>query len=696
MRELPRTQLKVSYLATAGGEDLITPALQVNPGRAMLTRNYELDQFGRYRLVDGYEIFDGQAKPSDASYWVISFDAGTAAIAANNTIVGGTSAATGVVLAVVITSGSWAGGDAAGTIVFTALSGTFQDNEDIELSTAPGVGVALANGVASERGAAADDDNSYLIDAQEYARDQIAAVPGSGSILGGWTYKGVKYAFRNNAGATAAVMHKSSTSGWTACDLGRTLAFTTGVAEIAENNVITGAISGATAIVKRVIVTSGTWAGGDAAGRLIIYAQVGTFQAENITVSAAVVAAIGANSVANALPAGGRYECLSYNFGGHASTQRMYGCNGVGTAFEWDGNTFVPLPTGMSNDKPNHIIAHKNHVFLLFPGGSVQHSSISNPYEWSAVTGAAEIGVGDEGTGFLSVPNLLAVFSRNSTRLLYGSGSASWEMTTHSDEVGATEWTIQRVGSGIFLDDRGLTSLAATDAYGDFQANTISKSIEPWLKTMMSLAVCSVRVKEKNQYRLYFSDGHGMCLTLSGDKVVGFTRTFYDDIPVCCWSAENLSGEEEMFFGDASGNVYQLDSGTTFNGEPIEALIMFHFNHLKTPSVKKRTRKMTLIVDAPVGTRLSAGIEFDYGESGNSGYALVPVGKGGIWDVDTWGEFIWDGTSDSSLPIHIDGTGVNFGLSIYHSGEYGGLVLNAGPHTIQGYIIHYNERGVQR
>jgi hypothetical protein len=67
----------------------------------------------------------------------------------------------------------------------------------------------------------------------------------------------------------------------------RRLAFTSGgTTAIAVGNTITGATGGATAVVMSVEVTSGTWAGGDAAGELIIMTQVGTFESENLNVGA--------------------------------------------------------------------------------------------------------------------------------------------------------------------------------------------------------------------------------------------------------------------------------------------------------------------------------------------------------------------------------------------------------------------------
>jgi hypothetical protein len=57
-----------------------------------------------------------------------------------------------------------------------------------------------------------------------------------------------------------------------------------GTSEIKAGHTIVGATSGATAKVKQVLTDTGSWAGGDAAGSLILVAEtvVGTFASESI------------------------------------------------------------------------------------------------------------------------------------------------------------------------------------------------------------------------------------------------------------------------------------------------------------------------------------------------------------------------------------------------------------------------------
>lgn len=79
------------------------------------------------------------------------------------------------------------------------------------------------------------------------------------------------------------------------------LAFTSGSVVPQIGDQISGATGGATGVIEQYEVTSGTWAGGDAAGNIWIRDQSGTFQSENLdndTASETNFATIGADSTA--------------------------------------------------------------------------------------------------------------------------------------------------------------------------------------------------------------------------------------------------------------------------------------------------------------------------------------------------------------------------------------------------------------
>lgn len=80
----------------------------------------------------------------------------------------------------------------------------------------------------------------------------------------------------------------------------RTLAFTSGgTYEVEAGDTITGATSGSTARVVSITLSSGTWAGGDAAGTFTLDDRSGALQSENLNVGGNTnVATIAGDSVA--------------------------------------------------------------------------------------------------------------------------------------------------------------------------------------------------------------------------------------------------------------------------------------------------------------------------------------------------------------------------------------------------------------
>ena len=92
------------------------------------------------------------------------------------------------------------------------MTGTIDEDEAL---TVGGVSVGSATGTPRSRGADTIDlDFDYQILAQALRREDIAALPGSGPTRGVWVYDGDLYAVRDNAAATAGVMHKATSAGW--------------------------------------------------------------------------------------------------------------------------------------------------------------------------------------------------------------------------------------------------------------------------------------------------------------------------------------------------------------------------------------------------------------------------------------------------------------------------------------------------
>ena len=135
--------------------------------------------------------------------------------------------------------------------------------------------------------------------------------------------------------------------------------------------------------------------------------------------------------------------------------------------------------------------------------------------------------------------------------------------------------------------------------------------IQPLITRKFGLEVSSVSLKGKNQYRLYFSDGTGLAVGLTGDKVSGIMPLNYGTAVRCITTDTLSSGTEVTYFGSDDGYVYRDNVGTSFDGQTIEAWIRPVFNHSKSPLVRKRYRRAVFEVSAEASQVAALGMTLD-------------------------------------------------------------------------------------
>jgi hypothetical protein len=495
-----------------------------------------------------------------------------------------------------------------------------------------------------------------------------------------------------------AEMYKNTASGWQYVPLGFELDFTSGgTTEIAEGQTITGLVSGATALVTRVALSTGTWAAGTAAGRFIFAVQTGTFQAEGVEVSGSGdLGTIAGNSSAITVLADGRYEHVTHNFNGSTGVDRIYACDRVNRGFEFDGTVYAPIDSTMDLDTPTHVWAHKSHLFFGF-SSSAQHSGIGTPFVWTPLTGAAELAVGGVLTGFAEQPSdapptsgqsssALTILTRNRVHTLYGSSSADWDLASFRREVGAYPHTVQEFGMTLMQDNRGVTSLETSQAFGNFQHSSVSRLVQTFMNSKKGLATASCIARDKSQYRLYFSDGTALYLTTENTKVVGLMPQLFSHTVKCAFSLETIAGDEEIFFGGADGMVYQMERGTSHDGDAIEVIGITHFAH------SKHTRREKIYQDVSFEVGGTAYAQFDY--TYELGYGTSDIPQPGVvtketsfsavfWDAFTWDAFTWDGQTLSPTQADLDGTATNVSHIFRSNSDY------FSPITFSGLLQHF-------
>jgi hypothetical protein len=512
--------------------------------------------------------------------------------------------------------------------------------------------------------------------ARDAQRALIQAVPGTGAVRGVVRLKGVLYAWRDAADGTKGVMFAATSAGWQAVPLGYSVYFTSGgVHEIVAGETIAGATSGKTALVRKVITTSGTYGGGDAAGYLVLDTPNGAFTAnENINIGANTnVATLTGAPAAQSFPVGGRYVYRSKNFYGSPDSRAVYVANGVGRAFEFDGTylTFIDTGSGDALDKPHRVAEHKNRLFLAFPGGSVQGSAAGVPTDFSGLNGAFEIAMGDEVTDFLDNNiDSLAVICERSVHVITGSttlGSApDLNDATLTDQAGGLPFTAQKAGKAIYLDNSGVRSLDATAAYGNFKIGSLSLGAQKFLdgkKEHAIAPVASLTTPKDDLYRLFFADGSGMSIYF-GRKNPEPMLFHLGRVVTCICVEQDSDGVERSFFGSVDGVVYQLDVGTSYDGAPIQAYISLPFDTCGAPRQLKQFDKVILSSVPSPETKIGFVYQFDHANGEQPGppiNTLTIIGGGGDWNTVDWNDFQWSAPINSEVEFEVEGLGTNMG-----------------------------------
>ncbi len=365
------------------------------------------------------------------------------------------------------------------------------------------------------------------------------------------------------------------------------------------------------------------------------------------------------------LPPNGNYQFTNEHIAG---SQMMYGASGVHKLFQWDGTTFTLLTTGMTIDTPHLVIGFKKHLFAA-SGSDILNSSLGDPTTWSAITGAAQIRTESQVTGLQRMTGgRLGVFSRNSVSILEGSISSEFIMTNmsqHGNNMGSIAGSLQQMGSRVYyMDDIGVMDFYTSQRFGDFQDATLSQKIRPTIEAKKDAVVASCIIKNKTQYRIFFSDKTGIIATFNGSKLKGWTKFRLPlQVKTIC-NTEDSRGNEKIYFGSTDGYVYELESGSSFDNVQITSYMMVSPSHLGTPFKSKRFRRA----------------QFDLQTGGIVKIQVKPVFFSGNKPNISYEDMTVSGAADSVLGSMPLGAGVLGGSDLVNgildmpgTGEYVGL-----------------------
>jgi hypothetical protein len=656
-----------------GGLDLHTPLLSLKPGYLRDVKNFECSINGGYSRIDGYERYDGRPNPSDAVYFTLIVNI-TTTLNVGDVMTGVTSGATGKVIYKDATFST--------LIAYTKGSGSFTVGETINVG---GTGHATVTSLGGNDGALDFTVRMLNLAADEYRAD-IGAIPGSGDTRGVVYYNGVVYGFRDNAGGTAIAIYKATSSGWTLVPFFQIVSFTAGVTKYAEGATITQGANSAT--VKRVLTETGnstTWSGAETGKLIITTPSPGNFTAGAAGGGGSCTLS-GANAAIAPLP-GGAYE---FDIETVASTKRVYGADGVNKCFEFDGTVYAPITTGLPTDAPSRVQVNGQRLWVAYDT-NLLWSGPGNPYNWTVTaTGGSALAAGAI-TALKRMPGAqttfaMAVMNDASTQIMYGVGSTAspFQLVGYEDSSGGKARSAQRMGHLFVLDNQGVTDVQTSQNYGNFLSSSLTLNIRSFIQTKRNLCTGSVIIKDKQQYRLFFSDGYGAYLTIANGKLVGATIVFFPDPVKCAVNGETPNAGETAFFGGANGFVYRLDAGTSCDGANIDW--DFTLTYANQGAVRRMKRYRTGTLEISGNSYASTNVQWYLDYSGTEvaqqlSPDTVPVLLTGInWDSGfSWDSgLFWDGKNIVPSTMKIEGSGENIAMRVFGSSDlYKSFTINS-------------------
>ena len=340
-------------------------------------------------------------------------------------------------------------------------------------------------------------------------------------------------------------------------------------------------------------------------------------------------------------------------------------CNGADSVRNYDGSSWsTPAITGATSSTFIHVNVHKKRLWF------VQRNSTKAWYlATDAIAGAAtsfELGSVFSRGGYLmamatwtkdggSGPDDYAVFisSRGQVALYQGtdpSSSTTWSLAGVFD-YGAPigRRCFARFGSDVLiLTVNGLIPLSQSFAVDQSQQaqNAVTANIQ------------QAMAEAARNYASGF--GWDVCVYNKGTRLILNVPTVSGSVAEqyvmntltgawCKFTNQNANcwivWNDDLYFGDSTGSVYQADVGSADVATPITAYGQCAYQSFRSPGNLKRFTMVQPLVTSTNNARPSLGISTDFIETSEMSTASVQGVTGlTLWDSALWDSDTWAGT----------------------------------------------------
>ena len=327
---------------------------------------------------------------------------------------------------------------------------------------------------------------------------------------------------------------------------------------------------------------------------------------------------------------GSRARFEELNFGGGHKVLMVDGVN-YPVVFDDTTNTATSITTSTDVQGADYVAVYKTTVFYA-KDTNLYFTAPSTYDDFTAANGGGVINVGQQITGLAVFREQLIVFCRNSIKRLTGSTISDMRIDPITDRIGCISGdTIQEVGGDVmYAAPDGIRLLSATDRIGDFGLDIASDPIAKDAFELLASGThfCSVVIREKAQYRILSyvpSEQQTVAKGLLTTKFIsqgagGFAWGTTKGIKAYCADSKYTAAYiETVVFANEDGYVYELDTGSDFDGKIIEAIYESPYMPITDPQTRKTFYKMTLYADPNGPMNLDVNFKYDFDTSTNTG-----------------------------------------------------------------------------
>ena len=692
--------LKDATVLSKGGlftnEDALSLA-NTNPGAALRMLNMEVSQFGGYRRISGYADYNSTygsilGTGSVIGLWILD---GVPYAARRNTKDHNGSLGSNPF---VVTNGS-------ATITVTQSSHGLVVGNRVQFSGSAAVGGITPNGVDMAILTVADA-NTYTV--------AFTSAASSGATGGGSSVKFKVNAITqdlpdnpfavSNGSATITVTHSSH-----GLSVGHKVTFTgsAAIGGITPNAVEMAVVSVPDANTYTVSFTSlatSTVSGGAGTSVTATYSQ--SYSIYKYSTSGWIAVSSNRSNI-NVLK-------LRESINSFTGTESVIICDGTSTPAKFDGSTFSehttsddasPAGASMTTDFRNH------QFYAGFPSTGLGENKLlfSEPNvdnRFRTASGAGSINVGFNITGIAKFRDSLYVFGKDKIKRLTGSSTSDFALAEVTNNIGciATDSIIEIGGDVLFLASDGIRPIQGTARIGDVELETISKPVQQLLQSLPSTHdldnMSSVVIRNKSQFRYFFpktttaaSDTAGIIGGLRfADRRVGWEFGELLGIRAFVATSGLINDVEVVLHGDLNGEIYQQESGNTFDSGDVTAVYATPFLYFDSTEKRKIFQHVSLFTRPEGSSSLNLGIAYNWDDNNTpdpTTYSLTTAGALSRYTTtnSTYdASFTFDGSSSPVLETNIEGSGKSISLIITSTGTQA-------PYSVSGFSITYQDAG---